>query len=30
MKKETGCQKSGQHVLFAHVSVKIEGIDDLN
>lgn len=30
MKKETGCQKSGQHILFAHVSVKIEGIAELN
>lgn len=30
MKKETGCQKSGQSILFAHVSVKIEGIAELN
>lgn len=30
MKKETACQESGQPILFAHVSGKIEGIAELN
>lgn len=30
MREETACQESGQPILFAHVSVKIEGIAELN